>query len=422
MRKLVVLLLIGMSCMMIGCANTDAEDVTKQEQGDEQGAQDKKEEQGEEVTRNMEEMLGIDYKLLTYSDMESALREVKEELGIEEEDVGDVTDAITERYGYLNGRNYVEGLVPDDDIDEYTQRQLVTMMASNLWWRSDGNNDIADIIYDIEVFPSTSLITYENYVQYDDLNDKAEPRSVLNGGAPQIVVGDTKGFHDGNNLKVGYPMITEDSLVSSELRENILGVSFAVYIEDDITIADFLDEVDGIEVEVNGQPAVPFKTLTEEEFMENADRYIENGNYASSGVKNKEELEAFFEHELEYGHVYSINENIQNAYDKLEGIESKSDIDFNFNQYMAGYKEFLEQMKQEKILLGGTFRRVYYEIDRKAILGNYEGRGIDYFTEESHELRETPVITVDGVDMNTEAVSISTDTLVSTGEDVYYEE
>ncbi len=409
MRKLAELLIfIGMVSIMVGCTETDA--TTKQEQGDNQSTQEEK----EKTSNDMEEMLGIDYEILNYIDMETAVREIEEELGVTEEFSLDVVDAVSERYGYLNGKNYLEYRVPGDDIDEYTKRQLVNMMAYNLWRDNDDNNEIVSVIDDIKVFPTTSFITYENSVQYDAPKDNINPQSVLNGG--ELVVGDTKGFHDGNNLKVGYPSIDEGFLIDSELRENLLEVSFAVYIEEDITIAEFLEEIDGIEVEVNGEQAVPLRTLTKEGFMENVDMYLEDENYAYTGVSNEDELKELFEHELEYGHVYSINDTIQKVYEKLEGIESKSDIDFN--QYMIGYKEFLEQIKQEKILLGGTIQRIRYEIDKRVVLGDYEGRSHDYFMEGY----ETPIITVDGVDMNTEAVSITSGDVLINGEGVYYEE
>lgn len=370
----------------------------KRDVAEEAGEEEKVEEK--KMKSDVSNKLNLDYEMLTYTEMENFIQKLESETETGEDLLElDIEEAITDEFGVLNGLAYSRGMVLDGTEDELTVNNVINGLLFSYYFT--GAATLEDD-KKIGIARTQNLYDYENsLLDEGELGGKSRIEVV---GEYDELISDTEGFVEGDTFKIGYPRASympsmyEDS--SEGKNKGLYGIEFDVYIEEDINKGKFLDEISKVDVEINGYKAYPYGQYELDSIKE---KHLNAVEANQPGAIDKEFLDVFYEigTEENFARVLTVDsaelykEEVEMIVPDLDDNSWKlADVKKEHKEYL----KYLSDTKKNKTLLQGGFVTVVFEIDKEAIVGDFdiaENNTTEYF-DEGHE---PPTVTIDGVDI-----------------------
>lgn len=355
----------------------------------------------EDMMGTFKEIIGTDYKILSWIEMDEVVKKIKrdaEERG-EELEEDDIADILGKEYGILNRVAYEHDLIINEneyeDMYGGIANLLVRRAAVSIFDKPYLN--IEDF-KKLRIVPTNTMFLYENSLEgkeskYDYLPVLTEMGNSFDG----MLVSDTNGFVKGDTVDIGYPVIDRSPIIKGLFGndKDYLLVKFDVYLTEDEKLGDVLDKVSKLDVEINGTKAKPLGELKRDEILDDIVKQTgvlneDGGKVFIDGVKFERDFDVMSEPFVYLSTVYQ--------YDIDKEIDDFTESD------LKGYQKFIKEIINDNYLLGGTKVKVMYIIDYDVVMGDYnvEEDLIHYFLTEGHE---PPIVTIDGKDFKFSVVT-----------------
>lgn len=363
----------------------------KRDVAEEAGQEERKEEK--KMQSDISNKLNLDYEMLTFMEMESFIKEL--EKGLEDGETlteEEIVEALKEEHGVLNALAYSRGVILDGTEDELTVNNVINRLLFAYYFTGEATMEEAD---KIGVVRTKNLYDYENSLLDDgDVKDKSKVEVF---GVSDVLVVDTQGFVEGDNFEVGYPRIkkfTTDELESIKYEDENTGnleIELDVFVTDDIRHDKFIKKVRDMDIDINGYKAEPYADIYKREQKKETEKELGEMYGGKVGNKTSDNMYDIIakDHFARVLTVDSINLF-------MEDIDSEKEVSIEeyeeFQEELLGY---LGDREKNTTLLKGGFVTVVYEIDKEAVVGDYD-MSLSDLEEYYAEGHEPPKITIDG--------------------------